>query len=81
MRRISVARLCATAAFAGGVIVSASELPDEPPKQFGSSVTGAYEGWFDNADGSRTLLAGYLNRNRANEGAAAAKAAAGRTVL
>jgi hypothetical protein len=67
MSRISVARLFAIAGLAGGVIVSASQLPDEPPKQFGSSVTGAYEGWFDNPDGTHTLLAGYLNRNRASE--------------
>jgi hypothetical protein len=67
LRTFSVARLCAVAAIAGGVIVSASQLPDEPPKQFGSSVTGAFEGWFDNPDGSRTFAVGYLNRNRQRE--------------
>lgn len=30
----------------------------------GSSVTGAFEGWFKNADGSFSLLLGYYNRNR-----------------
>jgi len=69
MTRPSVARLCAVAALAGGVIVSARQLqlPDEPARQFGTSVTGAFEGWFDNADGSHTFLSGYLNRNRATE--------------
>lgn len=41
----------------------AQQLPSEPRRQFGSSVTGAFEGWFANADGSRTFLLGYLNRN------------------
>lgn len=62
------ARACALLALAGGAIVSAAtQLPDEPPKQFGASVTGAFEGWFDNADGSHSFLVGYLNRNRAEE--------------
>src|SRR5256885_11601317 len=65
MMRTTVARLCAVAALAGGVIVSASQLPDEPPKQFGSSITGSFEGWFDNPDGTHSFLIGYLNRNRA----------------
>lgn len=52
---------------AGGVLVSAQQLPSEPAKQFGSSITGAYEGWFDNEDGTHSFLVGYLNRNRAQE--------------
>jgi hypothetical protein len=35
----------------------------EPLRGFGASVTAAYEGWFDNADGSHNFLIGYLNRN------------------
>ena len=50
---------------AAGVIVSAGQLPIEPAKQFGAGITPAYEGWFDNADGTHNFLAGYLNRNRA----------------
>ena len=46
-----------------GVAVSAQQLPSEPQRQFGSGITGAFEGWFDNPDGSRTFLVGYLNRN------------------
>ena len=42
-------------------------LPSEPRKQFGASVTGAFEGWFYNDDGSRSFLIGYLNRNTAQE--------------
>lgn len=49
------------------VIVSAGQIPIEPAKQFGAGVTPAYEGWFDNPDGTHNFLAGYLNRNRAIE--------------
>jgi hypothetical protein len=33
----------------------------------GQSVTGAYEGWFGNPDGSYSLLFGYYNRNKKQE--------------
>jgi len=64
MNRLMVASLCATT-LAGGVLLSAQgiQLPSEPKKQFGSSVTGAYEGWYDNPDGTHTFLVGYFNRN------------------
>src|SRR5258708_15066653 len=55
------------AGLAASVIVSAGQIPLEPPKQFGTGITPAYEGWFDNPDGSHNFLAGYLNRNRALE--------------
>ena len=50
-----------------GVIVSGQQitLPSEPPRGFGASITGAFEGWFQNPDGSASFLVGYLNRNRA----------------
>jgi hypothetical protein len=67
MTRTHLARVVAAMAIAGGVIVSAMQLPDEPAKQFGTSITGSFEGWFDNADGSHSYLVGYLNRNRAQE--------------
>ena len=57
-----IARWCAALA-AGGVLVSANQLPSEPQRQFGTSITGAFEGWFENPDGSRSFLVGYLNRN------------------
>lgn len=58
--------VCGALLLAGGAWVSAQQaptLPYEPPRQFGTSVTGAYEGWFDNPDGSHNFLVGYFNRN------------------
>jgi hypothetical protein len=63
----TVRRLPAAVALAGWVIFgiggSAAQLPLEPSKESGQSVTPAYEGWFKNPDGSFTLLIGYYNRN------------------
>lgn len=39
----------------------------EPPREFGGSVTPSMEGWYENADGSRTFIVGYLNRNSKQE--------------
>jgi hypothetical protein len=48
------------------MVASAQQpLPSEPSRGFGASVTGAFEGWFQNPDGSVGFLVGYLNRNRA----------------
>ncbi len=41
----------------------AAQQISEPFRKSGASVTPAYEGWFTNADGTHTLLIGYLNRN------------------
>jgi hypothetical protein len=38
-------------------------LPFEPALEAGQSITGAYEGWFANPDGSFSMLLGYFNRN------------------
>ena len=38
-------------------------LPFEPALEAGESVTGAFEGWFQNSDGSYSMLVGYFNRN------------------
>ena len=65
--RLSAAAVVAAAALS---VLSAQQtpmLPSEPPRGFGTSVTGAYEGWFENAEGGFTFLVGYLNRNRAQE--------------
>ena len=35
----------------------------EPLRGFGASITAAYEGWFNNADGTHNFLIGYYNRN------------------
>lgn len=49
---------------AGGALVSAQGLlPSTPPKGFGASISPAFEGWYDNADGSHTFLIGYFSRN------------------
>jgi hypothetical protein len=39
----------------------------EPLHDSGQSVTGAFEGWFKNADGSFSILLGYFNRNLKEE--------------
>src|SRR6478736_477103 len=66
MRSPMVLRLLTMAAIAaGGAMVSAQGqlLPSYPKLGFGASVTPAYDGWYDNADGTHTFLIGYYNRN------------------
>lgn len=66
MRRLAYAL---AALIAASVMVSAAQapptaqLPMEPPRDFGTSITGSMEGWFDNPDGTKTFIVGYLNRN------------------
>lgn len=65
MKRLFIASLWVST-LAGGVLLSAQagvQLPSAPKLQFGGSITGAYDGWFDNADGSHTFLVGYFSRN------------------
>jgi len=45
-------------------IYYALQLPLEPVRDSGQSITGAYEGWYANPDGSFNLLVGYFNRNQ-----------------
>jgi len=52
------------------ILASHGELPAQqvqwrtgPPHDSGQSVTGAFEGWFHNEDGTFSLLFGYFNRN------------------
>lgn len=42
----------------------AQQLAMEPLKESGSNIYPAYEGWYQNDDGSFTLLIGYYNRNK-----------------
>ena len=49
-------RRCSQAARRGSARAS---CPVSPPKQFGTSITGAFEGWYDNPDGSHSFLVGY----------------------
>jgi len=68
VRRTHGLGLAAAAAAALSVTVIAAQgaqstLPLEPARERGTSVTPAYEGWYQNADGSFSILIGYFNRN------------------
>jgi hypothetical protein len=64
-------------ALAAGVLLRADQqgqsgLPSQFPlsntvRERGSSITGAFEGWYYNKDGSVGLLVGYFNRNTKQE--------------
>ena len=56
--------LAATACLAAGTHVAAGQLVMEPLKDAGQNIYPAFEGWYQNEDGSYTLLAGYYNRNK-----------------
>ena len=45
------------------VSLAAEQLPLQPARDAGQSITAAFEGWYQNPDGSYTLLIGYFNRN------------------
>jgi hypothetical protein len=62
LRRVA-ARGTMALVLAAGVALSAQQLPSEPRRQFGASITGAFEGWFESAPTGRAFLVGYLNRN------------------
>ena len=55
--------LGAAGVLAGGILLSAQTQLPEPRRGSGASVTGAFEGWYYNPDGSRSFLIGYYNRN------------------
>lgn len=65
MNSKTILRLCTPLALvASGALVFAQVLlPSVPPRPFGGSVTAAFEGWYDNPDGSHTFLIGYFSRN------------------
>jgi hypothetical protein len=58
--------ICAAGIVAGGILLSAQAIPT-PRRGAGDSVTGAFEGWYYNPDGSRAFLIGYYNRNSTQE--------------
>src|SRR5260221_11474312 len=65
-RRLIVGTLLAVVAVWTGPISAQNPkgpLPLEPQRERGASITPAFEGWFENADGSFTFLLGYYNRN------------------
>ncbi len=43
--------------------ISAMQIPLPPNSATGRTVTPAYEGWYENADGTYSLSFGYFNRN------------------
>src|ERR1700685_3856234 len=46
-----------------GVFFASPQLPLEPKHDSGQGVTGAFEGWYKNPDGTCNILIGYYNRN------------------
>lgn len=64
MRGPTLAAAFAVALAASSAGLAAQNLlPSSPKKAFGASVSPAYDGWYDNADGTHTFLIGYYNRN------------------
>lgn len=61
-RRLVLAGVCLAAAC---VALVAQAPPSAPAKR--DNITGAFEGWFRNPDGTFSLLLGYYNRNVAKE--------------
>lgn len=59
----------AVAVAASGALLSAQQtlLPSAPARQSGGSIAPVYEGWWDNADGTKTALFGYYSRNTQEE--------------
>lgn len=66
-RRSAVLLLPIVILLASFALVPGRQLPTEPAHDSGQSITGAFEGWFGNADGSYSLLLGYYNRNTKRE--------------
>ena len=59
--------ICAAVLFVAGfrfvTAQSGQAVPLEPARKSGASVTPAFEGWYQNPDGTYSLLIGYFNRN------------------
>ena len=67
MRRLKSPSLYAVIALAIAARLGAQNLPLEPFHNSGQSVTAAFEGWFQNPDGTYSILLGYYNRNQQQE--------------
>ena len=65
--RRTIGALASAVGFACSLITIAAQDPSrvvvEPVLESGQSVTGAFEGWYPNPDGTYSLLLGYFNRN------------------
>jgi len=59
----SLAIVAGWAVAAGAQQRPQTNLPLDPPRERGASITPAYEGWYPNPDGSFSMLIGYYNRN------------------
>jgi hypothetical protein len=66
-QRASAALRCTALGLFASALLWPQQLPFEPPHDLGQSITGAFEGWFPNPDGSFSLLLGYYNRNLKQE--------------
>ena len=66
-RRVIAASLGSLAIVASWAVAAGAQRPQtnvlDPPREHGSSITPAYEGWYKNPDGTFNLLVGYYNRN------------------
>src|SRR5688500_6316548 len=58
------AAVAIAACLAGAAVYAQQELVMEPLKDSGLNVYPAFEGWYQNPDGSYTVLIGYYNRNK-----------------
>ena len=63
VRRVAAAAVIA-GCLAGAGLYAQQELVMEPLKDSGLNVYPAFEGWYQNPDGTYTLLIGYYNRNK-----------------
>jgi hypothetical protein len=54
---------CIVAVLMFGVTALGRQLPLQPARDAGQGVSPAFEGWYQNPDGSYMLLVGYFNRN------------------
>src|ERR1700758_3429556 len=64
LRRSTIIALFTVIGMGSCALLRAQRLPLEPLHDNGQSVTGAFEGWFKNQDGTFSLLFGYYNRNQ-----------------
>ena len=64
LARGRVTAALAVAACLLAVPAFARQMPIEPLKDSGQNILPAFEGWYQNDDGSYSLLVGYYNRNK-----------------
>lgn len=64
LRLSKIIVLCTIIVTGCSALLRGQGLPLEPRHDSGQGVTGAFEGWFKNQDGTFSLLFGYYNRNQ-----------------